>query len=48
MELALDNHARDMALGVVSPRDIAYYLLVSAFFLFLTFRALESRHWRGK
>lgn len=48
MELALDNHARDMALGVVSPPDIAYYLLVSAFFLFLTFRALESRNWRGK
>lgn len=46
-ELALDAHARDMAQGVFQPKDIAYYLLFSAFFIFLTFRALESRHWRG-
>ncbi len=48
MELPLDTHARDLALGVVTPKDIGYYLLFSAFFLFLTFRALESRQWRGK
>ena len=48
MQLPLDAHAKDMALGVVAPRDVGYYLLFSAFFLFLTFRALESRHWRGK
>jgi len=47
IETALDTHAKDMALGVVAPKDIAYYILFSAFFLFLTFRALESRHWRG-
>ncbi len=47
MELPIDAHARDMALGVVQPLDIAYYVLFSAFFLFLTFRALESRNWRG-
>lgn len=46
-ELALDRHARDMAQGIVAPADVVYYLLVTAFFLFLTFRALESRHWRG-
>ncbi len=45
-EMALDAHARDMALGVVQPKDIAYYLLFTAFFLFLSLRALESRHWR--
>jgi len=37
-----------MALGVVAPKDVGYYLLFTAFFLFLTFRALESRQWRGK
>lgn len=46
-ELALDAHARDMAQGVFQPKDVAYYLLFSAFFLFLTFRALESRNWKG-
>jgi ABC-2 type transport system permease protein len=47
VELPIDAHAKDMALGVVQPLDIAYYVLFSAFFLFLTFRALESRNWRG-
>lgn len=47
MELPLDNHARDMCEGVVQPKDIAYYVLFTAFFLFLTFRALESRKWRA-
>lgn len=47
VQLPIDAHARDMALGVVQPLDIAYYVLFSAFFLFLTFRALESRNWRG-
>jgi len=46
-ELSLDRHAREMAQGFVAPADVLYYILVTAFFLFLTFRALESRHWRG-
>lgn len=47
LELPIDAHAKEMALGVVQPVDIAYYVLFSGFFLFLTFRALESRNWRG-
>lgn len=47
VELPIDAHAKEMALGVVQPVDIAYYVLFSAFFIFLTFRALESRNWRG-
>jgi hypothetical protein len=31
----------------VNPKDIAYYGIVIAFFLFLTFRALDSRKWRA-
>ena len=47
LEMPLDAHAKDMAQGICQPKDIAYYVLFTAFFLFLTFRALESRHWRG-
>ncbi len=46
LELPVDAHAKEMALGVVQPRDIGYYVLFSAFFLFLAFRAFESRNWR--
>ena len=46
-ELPIDAHAKDMAKGIFQPLDIAYYVLVSAFFLFLTFRAIERRHWKG-
>jgi len=46
-ELPLDAHAREMAQGVVEPKDIAYYILFTAFFFFLTFRAFESRKWRA-
>ncbi|MDZ4859272.1 MAG: ABC transporter permease [Candidatus Hydrogenedentes bacterium] len=47
VELPLDRHAERMAQGIVQPQDIAYYLLFTVFFLFLTFRALESRRWRA-
>jgi len=47
-ELPVDAHARTMAEGILQPSDIAYYLLFNAFFLFLTFRALESRKWGAK
>ena len=46
-EIPVDSHAKDMAEGVFQPHDVAYYVLFSAFFLFLTFRSLESRKWRG-
>ena len=46
-ELPLDAHLREMALGVMRPHDVVYYVLFTAFFLFLTFRALESRKWRA-
>ena len=47
LQLPLDSHAEEMAQGVVMPKDIAYYVLFSAFFLFLTFRALDARKWRA-
>jgi ABC-2 type transport system permease protein len=47
VELPIDAHAKTMAQGVVQLKDIVYYPLFIAFFLFLTFRALESRKWRA-
>lgn len=46
-ELPLDAHASEMAQGVLQPKDIAYYVLFAAFFLFLTFRAFSGRRWRA-
>ncbi|HEO70563.1 MAG TPA: hypothetical protein ENN80_04820 [Candidatus Hydrogenedentes bacterium] len=46
-ELPIDMHARQMAQGVVEPKDVVYYLLFAAFFFFLTFRVLDSRRWRA-
>ncbi len=47
VELPVDLHARELAQGVIQPNNVVYYLLFCAFFLFLTFRALESRKWRS-
>lgn len=47
LELPIDAHARNMAQGIVEPQDIVYYLLVTGFFLFLTFRVLDARRWRA-
>lgn len=46
-QLPLDSHAKDMAQGIFALQDVAYYLLFIAFFLFLTFRALDARKWRA-
>lgn len=46
-QLPLDSHAKDMSQGIFAISDIAYYILFSAFFLFLTFRALDARKWRA-
>lgn len=47
LELPIDAHARQMAQGIFQPEDVAYYLLFIGFFLFLTFRSLETRKWRS-
>lgn len=47
LELPIDAHARQMAQGILRPEDIAYYVLFTFFFLFLTFRSLETRKWRS-
>jgi len=46
-ELPMQAHAETMAEGIFQPADIAYYVLFSAFFLFLTQQALAVRRWRA-
>lgn len=45
--LSILEHFDAFTRGVVDTRDVAFYLLFSAFFLFGTLRVLESMRWRG-
>jgi ABC-2 type transport system permease protein len=40
------RHFDDFHQGVIDTQHVVYYLSVSAFFLFLTHRWLESERWR--
>ena len=44
--MGLKSHFDDFERGVVDTKHIVYFLSVTAFFLFLSVRALESRRWR--
>ena len=45
-EVGMKSHFDDFDRGVIDTKNIAYYLLVTAFFIFVSIRALESRRWR--
>jgi ABC-2 type transport system permease protein len=45
-EMSTKAHFDDFARGVLDTKHVAYFLLLSAVFLFLTVRALEARRWR--
>ena len=45
-EIGLNTHLDDFSRGVVDSRHIVYYLTVTAVFLFLAVRSLETRRWR--
>lgn len=45
-EIGLNRHFEDFAKGVIDTKHIVYFISLTAFFLFLTIRALESRRWR--
>jgi ABC-2 type transport system permease protein len=45
--LSILEHFDGFARGVIDTRDVAFYLLFSAFFLFGTLRVLETMRWRG-
>lgn len=45
-EIGMRSHFTDFDRGVIDTKHIVYFLSVTAFFLFLSMRALESRRWR--
>lgn len=45
-EVGMRSHFTDFDRGVIDTKHIFYFLSVTAFFLFLSIRALESRRWR--
>ncbi|MFQ5512698.1 MAG: ABC transporter permease, partial [Candidatus Krumholzibacteriia bacterium] len=46
-EVSILRHLDNFAKGIIDSKDLVYYLNVSAFFLFLCSRVLESNRWRG-
>jgi ABC-2 type transport system permease protein len=48
VRFAMFDHFERFARGVIDAGDLAYFVFFCAFFVFLTMRVLESRHWRGQ
>ncbi len=44
--LSILAHMEDMNRGVIDTLDVAFFLSLTAFFLFLTYTLIESRRWR--
>jgi len=44
--LGLIDHMKDFARGIVDTRPLVLYLSLTALFLFLTHKAVESRRWK--
>ena len=44
--LSINAHFEDFSRGVVDTSHVVYYLSLTAVFLFLTVRSLETRRWR--
>jgi ABC-2 type transport system permease protein len=42
----MTEHLEQFARGVVDSRALVYYLSLTLFFLFLTWKVVESRRWR--
>ncbi|MFH1139918.1 MAG: ABC transporter permease subunit [Pseudomonadota bacterium] len=45
--ISLVTHLVNFAKGLIDTADLAYYLIFTFFFLFLTLRSLESKRWRA-
>ena len=45
-QLGLMEHMRDFASGVVDSRPVVLYLTLTIFFLFLSWKTVESRRWK--
>ncbi len=45
--LSVSKHFEGLSKGLIDSRDVVFYLVFSAFFLFLTLRRMGSFRWRG-
>ena len=45
-DLSITSHMENFLRGILSTKDVAYYLSLLVLFLFLTIRLVESRRWR--
>jgi len=46
-QFSLFGHYDSFSKGILNLHDITYYVFLTAFFLFMTLRSLESSHWRS-
>jgi ABC-2 type transport system permease protein len=44
--MAMREHMRDFSRGIIDTRYVVFYLSLTIFFLFLTYRVIESRRWK--
>lgn len=44
--VSLVEHMRDFAQGIVDSRPVVLYLTLTSFFLFLSWKSVESRRWK--
>lgn len=44
--LSIQEHIENMLKGLINTRDVVYFLSITAFFLFLTKRSVDSVRWR--
>ncbi len=47
LRLSLFDHFYNFSRGVIDSKDVVFFLLFVAFFLFLTLQSLAARTWRG-
>jgi ABC-2 type transport system permease protein len=46
-QFSLLEHYDSFSKGIIDLQDVTYYVFLTAFFLFMTLRSLESSHWRS-
>jgi ABC-2 type transport system permease protein len=44
--ISMFDHMEDLSRGIIDTRHVAFYLTATVFFLFLTYRVVESRRWK--
>ena len=47
-QLCAYEHFAPFTRGIIDLKDVAYFLAIITFMLFLTMRSMESRQWRGR